>query len=138
VSQQPSQPAWLPVVPVAAGLAYVCRYLQDICEVLRPDGGEPGGRVPLVVRRVADAARAGGDLRGPLDDLHAALLDAGDPRGVWGAARALMPAGADAGVPFEPVYACPHDHCSGHSVATAAAISFTCTLTSQPLRGEIL
>ena len=124
--------------PVTAGLAYVCRYLADICQVLDPDGRNPGGRGLLVVRRVMDAVRAGADLRAPLDGLHAALLDAGDPRGVWGATRTLVPAGVDTGVPFEPVYACPHDHCSGHSIATAAAISFTCALTRQPLRRDML
>jgi hypothetical protein len=132
--QQP-QPA---VVPAAAGLAYVCRYLEEICEVLRPDGCvDPAHRAP-VVRRVLDAARMGADLGGPLNALHAALLHAGDPRGVWGAARALVPAGVDTGVPFEPVYVCPHGHCSGHSTAAAAAISFTCAVTRQPLRTEIL
>lgn len=135
MGHQPGQQAQ---PPVAAGLAYVCRYLADICEVLRPDGGDPGGRDPLVVRRVADAARTGTDLRAPLDELHAALLNAGDPRGVWSAARTLMPAGLDTDVPFERVYACPHGHCSGHSTATAIAISFTCPLTRQPLRGGIL
>lgn len=139
MSQQPDQQAQPPMVPVAAGLAYVCQHLRDICEVLRPDsGGDPGQRDPLEVRRVTDAARTGADLRGPLEALHAALLAVGDPRGVWGAARTLMLTGLATDIPFEPVYACPHDHCSGHSIATAAAISFTCTLTRQSLRKETL
>jgi hypothetical protein len=87
---------------------------------------------------VANAVRIGADLREPLEALHAALLDAGDPRGVWGAARALMMTGLATDVPFEPVYACPHAHCSGHDIATATAISFMCTLTNQPLRKETL
>lgn len=135
MNQQPDQQTQPPVVPVAAGLAYACRYLKDIREVLRPDGDQ---RDPLEIRRVADAVRTGADLRGPLEALHGALLAAGDPWGVWGAARALMMTGLDADVPFEPMCACPHDHCSGHSIVTATAISFTCTLTRQPLRSEAL
>jgi hypothetical protein len=138
MSQQPDQQAQLPVVPVAAGLAYICRYLKDICEVLGPDSGDPSQRYPLEVRRVADAVRTGADLSGPLEALHEALLKVGDPRGVWGTTRTLMMTGLTTDVPFEPVYACPHDHCSGHDIDTATAISFTCTLTHQPLRKETL
>jgi hypothetical protein len=138
VREQGDQQEPPPVVSATVGLSYVCRNLADICEVLSLDGSVPAGRVPLVVRRVADAARTGADLREPLDRLHRALLDVGDPRGVWGAARALMPAGVDNGVPFEPVYACPHGHCSGHSAGTAATISFICALTRQPLRRDML
>jgi hypothetical protein len=138
MNQQPDHQAQPQVVSVAAGLAYVCRYLKDICEVLRPDSSDHGQRDPLEVRHVADAVRTGADLRGPLEALHTSLQVAGDPRGVWSGARALMMTGLATDVPFEPVYSCPHDHCSGHSVTTATAISFTCTLTHQPLRKEAL
>jgi hypothetical protein len=83
----------------------VCQYLRDICEVLRPGSGDPGRRPPLEVRRVAEALRAEADLAGPLETLHAALRYAGNPQGVWGSARPLMPVGVDSDVPFERVYA---------------------------------
>lgn len=138
MGQELGQQAQPPVVPAAAGLAYVCRYLRDICEVLRPGSSDPGRQAPLEVRQVVEAVRAGADLSGPLEALHAALRRVGDPQGVWGSARALMPAGVDGDVPFERVYACPHGHCLGHSAETASAISYTCMLTREPLRGEAL
>jgi hypothetical protein len=51
----------------------------------------PGQRDPLEVRRVAAVAGTGAELLPPLEALHAAQRDAGDRRGVWGAARALKP-----------------------------------------------
>ena len=138
MNEQGGQQAQPPTVPVAVGLTYVCRHLEDICEVLALDGDEHDGRVPPVVRRVAQAARAGEDLREPLDRLHAALLNAGDPRGIWGATRALLPSGIEADLPFEPVYSCPHGHCSGYSTESAAAALFVCALTRQPLARDML
>jgi hypothetical protein len=135
--QQPNLHALQPPSAVAAGLAYACQYLDDICEVLRAAGTAGQGR-PTEVRHVAEAVRTGADPRGPLEALHAALLGAGDPRGVWGAARNLMMTGLADNVPYEPVYTCPNGLCSGHDAAAATAISFTCALTRQPLRKESL
>ena len=64
MGQEPGRQAKLPVVSAAAGLAYVCRYLKDICEVLRPGSGDPGRQAPLEVRRLAEAVRTGADLSG--------------------------------------------------------------------------
>jgi len=137
VSQQPDGQAQQ-AIPIAVSLAYVCHYWNDIREVLTPDIGDGNRRDPVPMRRLADAVRTGADLRGPLEAVHTALQDADDPLGVWGAARTKILAGVDRGVPFEPVYSCPRSLCAGHIFDTAAAISFTCALTGQPLRKDTL
>lgn len=122
-------------VRVAEGLAYVCRNLDSLHAVLPGDEQSP-------LRRLLAAMRADHDQAGPMEALHAALLAAGDPLGVWGHARsesrAVSIAGADGGRPFEPIYLCPQGRCSGRRVDKTTTFPLTCAITGQHLRRDHL
>jgi hypothetical protein len=93
------------------GLAYVCAHMDEISAVLAEDAS--AGEGPQALARLRSALR-GGDISGPLADLHHALLRAGDALGVYGHARGaggLSLAGFDQGEPLEIVYRCPVGRC---------------------------
>lgn len=120
---------------VADGLAYVCGSLDSLHAVLPGDEQSP-------LRRLLAAVRADQDPAGPLEALHAALLAAGDPLGVWGHARsqsrAVPMTGVDERRPFEPIYLCPQGRCSGRRVDKTTTFPLTCAITGQELRRDQL
>lgn len=120
--------------PDADALAYVCDQWSDLRAVLRAHRGTPAADQTLV--SLAQAVLDGSDTTEILRDLHAALRAAGDPLGVFGHARSAQVVGVDG--PYEIVYLCPVNHCSGRSWAAAAAGEPTCAVAGRTLRRERL
>src|SRR5437868_719718 len=72
-----------PGADTAEALAYVCGRLDYLRAALPHDeAGEPPA-----LRALLNALSGAHDLTGPLDALHADLLNAGDALGVWGHVR---------------------------------------------------
>lgn len=93
----------------ADGLARACQDLDDIRAICVDAYGDDGA-----VRRLLAAVANRRDLRGPLHDLDAALVRAGDAVGLLApGTRGLRIPGADEG-PLELVYRCPLRLCSAH------------------------
>ncbi len=125
-------------------MAWVCERL----ETLRQDlgrGGHPdqqGDGDPEPLRLVLEAFTAGANLAEPLEDLHTALLDVGDPLGLWGQVRSghrgVNLAGTHDGTPFEPVYPCPLGRCSGRTPDNTTVFPLVCAITGRELRQKTL
>jgi hypothetical protein len=123
---------------VADALAYVCGRLEYLRAVLpRDEAGDPP-----VLRALFAALSDGQDLVGPLEALHADLLNAGDVLGVWGHVRPgwrnLSVSGLDESAPFEVVYLCPLGRCSGRRPEKTTTFPVTCAITGRELRRERL
>jgi hypothetical protein len=120
-------------------LAGVCAYLEEIRADLR---GEPGGDEDPV-ERVLAAARDGGNVAGPLAELHAVLQAGGDPLGLdgytdhAGATRGLRPAGIST-ARAELVYLCPEARCARYWLPLAAVPVPHCAISGTMLRQERL
>ncbi|WP_371551399.1 hypothetical protein OG266_38445 [Streptomyces sp. NBC_00554] len=89
-------------------MAYVCTHIEEIRSDLRSRvSGDDTSLEELLA-----AARADGDVAGPLDGLHAILQAANeDARGLYGCVRGISPLGIDRARPGETVYLCPADRC---------------------------
>jgi hypothetical protein len=93
-------------------LAYVCAHADEIRAALADDAS--GGKGLQTLERLRSALRSDGEISRPLEELHLALLRAGDALGVYGHVRSaggLSLAGFDEGEPLEVVYRCPVGRC---------------------------
>lgn len=124
--------------PAYDALAYVCGRLDYLRAVLPHDEGDD----PPALRALFDALRDAQDLVGPLEALHAGLLNAGDALGVWGHVRSgwrsLSVPGVEENAPFEVVYLCPLGRCSGRRPDRTTTFPVTCAITGRELRRERL
>lgn len=118
--------------PWQDGLALVCEQADRI----RADLGKSGG----LVDRVVASARAGDDVKEPLDALHQAILATGDVLGVYGhTARHHGPVVAGiAQVPMDVVYLCPAGRCSRYVWAADTVEVPVCRITGRALRRDRL
>ena len=121
----------------AKGLAYVCAHLDEISAALSDDAAGTDGTVAL--ERLRSVMRGGGNLTGPLDDIHHALLGAGDALGVYGHSRSVIQPlpGIDTDRPLEIVYRCPVDRCPRADPGPAVTPP-VCGFTDEKLRRERL
>ncbi|NGO48155.1 hypothetical protein [Streptomyces ureilyticus] len=124
---------------VAARLAVVCAYLEEIRTDLREGPGEDEGPVEHLLVTV----REGGDLTGPLAALHAILQVGGDPQGLdgytdhAGTIRGVRPAGIS-DRPTEQVYLCPIRKCGRYWWPQSTAEVPRCAISGTALRRERL
>jgi hypothetical protein len=121
----------------AKGLAYVCSHMDEISAALSDDAAGTDGTAAL--ERLRSAMRDGGNLTGPLDDIHHALLRAGDALGVYGHSRGVIPSlpGVETDRPLEIVYRCPADRCPRADPGPAVSPP-VCGFTGETLRRERL
>ena len=133
MSQEEHQPAY----PIANGLASACERLETIRRDLRRSSGQELQQDPEPLQRLVEAFRSGSDLAAPLQGLHDALLNAGDPTGVWGhvqpGSRGVSLAGNDPDMPFEVVYRCPLGRCAGRSPDNTTIFPLMCALSGKEL-----
>ncbi|WP_306319701.1 MULTISPECIES: hypothetical protein [unclassified Streptomyces] len=114
---------------VSDGLAHVCGETDRLREDL-------GGAATLL-DEVLGAARAGRDLREPLDALHRAIRATGDVLGVYGGSHPRRdPGAAVAGlspVPTESAHVCPSGLCSRYVWADRVGEAPVCEVNGRPL-----
>jgi hypothetical protein len=126
----------------ADALAYVCARLDWLRSL--PLGNGPTAQSPL--QQLLDAVRRGQDVSAHLDALHTAVQSAGDALGVRGArgharrgeGSGLNLAGIDGRAPFEHLYLCPADRCSGRRPDRTTVFPLICGITGERLRRERL
>ena len=118
---------------VTAGLAYLCRHLQEIRSTLGDEETDPA--TPL--RKLLDMVSVGRtpDLADALSAVHDALRAAGDARGVYGNHRSLVPVGVRN---LEIVYRCPLARCDGRTGDDIGDDPPTCAISGQELLRERL
>jgi len=116
-------------------LAYVCTHLEGIRSDLR--SGLIGDDAPL--EDLLAAVRAGRDVAGPLDALHAVLQADGDPQGLYGVVRGISPVGVGRARPGETVYLCPARLCKREwQRETPSSPVPRCEISGDPLRRDRL
>jgi hypothetical protein len=108
---------------VATALAYVCGSLPELYEMLGDDGTDPSS--PLA--RLVAAARSDQDVAAPLEAVHSAVQDAGDPAGVHGAAGTR--GGESNGLePLQIVHRCPLGRCTGRPESVLSDAPPVCSI----------
>jgi hypothetical protein len=127
-----------PGADTAEALAYVCGRLDYLRAALPHDEADE----PPALRALFNALSSADDLAGPLDALHADLLNAGDALGVWGHVRSglrnMTVPGVDSGAPLELIYLCPIGRCAGRRPDRTTTFPMTCAVTGRELRRERL
>lgn len=115
-----------------AGLGYVCAHLSEIEMML----STYGSRGPGPLERLVAAIPAGTDLDVLLDELDAAIREAGDVLGVHdNADRGITAVGVEA---MEIVYRCPLQRCTGRSRGEVGRLAPTCDISGRELLRERL
>jgi hypothetical protein len=134
------------LIRVASGLAYVCRHLDELREVLGDDGSDPS--MPLTRLVVAlrgnenpSLSRAGGqpteqptaaDVARLLTEVHAAVQAAGDALGVYGIGRS-RDGGASGLEVLLVVFRCPLQRCAGRPAHEVTESQPRCSVSSARL-----
>jgi hypothetical protein len=116
------------------GLGYLCAHLEELSAVLATSTAAANA-----LERLRAGLRGAGDISGPLNDIHDALLRAGDALGIYGHARGLRELTL-AGIgdePVEIVYRCPAARCA-RTVPGPGVDPPRCGLTGEALRWEQL
>jgi hypothetical protein len=134
-------------IRVASGLAYVCRHLDELRELLGDDGSDP--LMPLS-RLVTDLHGGGAsldsqtgaqqpgertvvfDVVGLLNEVHAAVQAAGDALGVYGFGPSR--GGGLSGMEvLQFVFRCPLDRCVGRPAYEVRGAHPVCTVSAARL-----
>lgn len=122
----------LEAIRLANGLAYVCRHLDELRELLGDDGSDPSTALMRLVAVLqggasGQAAKAP-ELAGVLEEVHAQVQAAGDVLGVYGSGSSR--GGGLSGMEvLQFVYRCPLGRCAGRLAHEVAQAQPVCTVS---------